>query len=93
MTGVTKAAWKSVAKILSDGVAAPLFYMALGGPASSGYKSVNTMDSMVEIKNDKYLLSWKAAAKPRRSPELYTGETLRLGHDLRLLSAIKRSRI
>ena len=48
----------------SDGVAAPLFYMAIGGPVLGWvYKAVNTMDSMVGYKNDKYLYLGRAAAK------------------------------
>ena len=54
--GVTKAAVETVAENTSDGEIAPLFYMALGGPPLLYfYKSVNTMDSMVGYKNDKYL--------------------------------------
>ena len=64
MTGVTKAAVETVAENTSDGVAAPLFYMALGGPVLGWvYKAVNTMDSMVGYKNDKYLYLGRAAAK------------------------------
>ena len=52
MTGVTKAAVETVAENTSDGVAAPLFYMAIGGPVLGWvYKAVNTMDSMVGYKN------------------------------------------
>ncbi len=64
MTGVTKAAVETVAENTSDGVAAPLFYMALGGPVLGWvYKAVNTMDSMVGYNNDKYLYLGRAAAK------------------------------
>ena len=64
MTGVTKAAVETVAENTSDGVAAPLFYMTLGGPVLGWiYKAVNTMDSMVGYKNDKYLYLGRAAAK------------------------------
>ena len=64
MTGVTKAAVETVAENTSDGVAAPLFYMAIGGPVLGWvYKAVNTMDSMVGYKNDKYLYLGRAAAK------------------------------
>ena len=62
--GVTKAAVETVAENTSDGVAAPLFYMAIGGPVLGWvYKAVNTMDSMVGYKNDKYLYLGRAAAK------------------------------
>ena len=53
--GVTKAAVETVAENTSDGVIAPLFYMVIGGALLGfGYKAVNTMDSMVGYKNEKY---------------------------------------
>lgn len=62
--GVTRAAVETVAENFSDGVAAPLLYMLLGGaPLALAYKAVNTMDSMVGYKNDKYLYFGRAAAK------------------------------
>ena len=62
--GVTKAAVETVAENFSDGVAAPLFYMLLGGaPLALCYKAVNTMDSMVGYKNDRYLHFGRTAAK------------------------------
>ena len=54
--GVTKAAVETVAENASDGVMAPLLYLAVGGPVLGAfYKAVNTMDSMVGYKNEKYL--------------------------------------
>lgn len=54
--GVTKAAVETVAENTSDGVTAPLIYMLIGGaPLGFLYKAVNTMDSMLGYKNDKYL--------------------------------------
>ena len=62
--GVTKAAVETVAENASDGVVAPLFYLALLGPVGGvAYKAVNTMDSMVGYKNDRYLDFGRAAAK------------------------------
>ncbi len=62
--GVAKAAIETVAENTSDGVIAPMLYMALGGPVLGFfYKAVNTMDSMVGYKNDKYLYFGRAAAK------------------------------
>ncbi len=62
--GVTKAAVETVAENFSDGVAAPLLYMLLGGAAlAMVYKSINTMDSMVGYKNGRYLYFGRAAAK------------------------------
>ena len=55
-TGVTKAAVETVAENTSDGVIAPMFYMAIGGAFLGWmYKSINTMDSMVAYNNDRYL--------------------------------------
>lgn len=63
-TGVTKAAVETVAENTSDGVIAPMLYTALGGPILGFlYKAINTMDSMVGYKNDKYLYYGRAAAK------------------------------
>ena len=61
--GVTKAAVETVAENFSDGVAAPLFYLLLGGaPLGLAYKAVNTMDSMVGYKNKRYIDFGRAAA-------------------------------
>lgn len=62
--GVAKAAIETVAENTSDGVIAPMLYTALGGPVLGFlYKAVNTMDSMVGYKNERYLFFGKAAAK------------------------------
>ena len=62
--GVTKAAVETVAENASDGVIAPLIFLAIGGaPLGMFYKAANTMDSMVGYKNDKYLYFGRAAAK------------------------------
>lgn len=62
--GVAKAAIETVAENTSDGVIAPMLYTALGGPVLGFlYKAINTMDSMVGYKNDKYLYFGRAAAK------------------------------
>ena len=61
--GVTRAAVETVAENTSDGVIALLFYMALGGPAlGCAYKAVNTMDSMIGYKNDRYIDFGRTAA-------------------------------
>ncbi len=61
--GVTKATVETIAENFSDGVVAPMFYMILGGTvAGYFYKAVNTMDSMVGYKNEKYLYFGRAAA-------------------------------
>lgn len=62
--GVTKAAVETVAENTSDGSIAPMLYLALGGPVLGFfYKAVNTIDSMVGYKNDRYLDFGRAAAK------------------------------
>lgn len=62
--GITKAAVETVAENTSDGVIAPLLFLILGGaPLGYFYKAVNTMDSMVGYKNDRYLYFGRAAAK------------------------------
>jgi len=61
--GVARAAVETVAENTSDGVIAPMFYMALLGPAGGCfYKSVNTQDSMIGYKNDRYLDFGRTAA-------------------------------
>ena len=62
--GVIKATVETVAENTSDGVIAPMFYMAVGGvPLMFLYKGINTMDSMVGYKNEKYLNFGRCAAK------------------------------
>jgi adenosylcobinamide-phosphate synthase len=62
--GVAKAAIETVAENTSDGVIAPMLYTALGGPILGFlYKAVNTMDSMIGYKNDKYIYFGRAAAR------------------------------
>ena len=62
--GVTRAAVETVAENTADGVIAPLLYLAIGGaPLGLLYKALNTMDSMVGYKNDRYLYFGRAAAK------------------------------
>ena len=62
--GVVKAAVETVAENTSDGVVAPLFYLMLFGAAGGFfYKSVNTMDSMIGYRNDRYQYFGTAAAR------------------------------
>lgn len=60
---ITRAVVEAVAENTVDGIVAPLFYAFLGGaPLALAYKAVNTLDSMVGYKDDKYLhLGWAAA--------------------------------
>ena len=62
--GIIKAAVETVAENTSDGVIAPMIFTAIGGPVLGFlYKAVNTMDSMIGYKNDKFLYFGRAAAK------------------------------
>lgn len=62
--GVTKAAVETVAENTSDGIIAPMIYMAIGGvPLAMCYKAINTLDSMVGYKNEKYIDFGRASAK------------------------------
>ena len=60
---VLKATMETLAENLSDGVIAPLFYLTIGGlPLAITYKAINTLDSMVGYRNDKYInFGWAAA--------------------------------
>ncbi len=61
---IARAAIESVAESFSDGVAAPMLYLAfLGAPSAMAYKAVNTMDSMIGYKNERYLYYGRAAAR------------------------------
>jgi len=52
---VRTAALETLAENLSDGVIAPLFWLAIGGiPAMMAYKMVNTLDSMIGYKTQRY---------------------------------------
>lgn len=61
---VKKAALETLAENLSDGVIAPLFWYALFGIGGAmAYKMINTLDSMIGYKNDRYILFGRVAAK------------------------------
>jgi len=61
---IARAVVETVAENTSDGVIAPLFYLAIGGPALAlAYKAVNTLDSMVGYRNEKYMNFGCAAAR------------------------------
>ena len=62
-SGVAKAALESLAENASDGVVAPVFwYAVLGLPGLVAYKAINTADSMIGHKSEKYLnFGWAAA--------------------------------
>ncbi len=60
---IIRGAVETVAENTGDGVIAPLFFLMLGGPALAiAYKAVNTLDSMVGYKNERYLrFGWASA--------------------------------
>jgi len=61
---IAKACVETIAENTADGIGAPVFFFALGGPVGAcAYKAINTMDSMVGYKNDKYLRFGYCAAK------------------------------
>lgn len=58
------ATFETMSENLSDGVIAPLFYfLILGVPGAMAYKMINTLDSMIGYKNDRYFWFGKFAAK------------------------------
>lgn len=62
--GVTRAAVETIAENTSDGIIAPMLYLAIGGPILGFlYKAINTMDSMIGYKNERYIDFGRAAAK------------------------------
>ncbi|MEN6459877.1 MAG: adenosylcobinamide-phosphate synthase CbiB [Syntrophomonas sp.] len=61
---IAKAAVETVAENTSDGTVAPMLFIAIGGaPLGFLYKSINTMDSMIGYKNERYLHFGKLAAR------------------------------
>lgn len=61
---IVKAAVETVAENTTDGVIAPMIFMAIGGaPLGFAYKAVNTLDSMVGYRNDTYRYFGTASAR------------------------------
>ena len=61
---ICRALIETLAESLSDGIIAPLFYLAMGGvPLAMAYKAVNTLDSMIGHKDEKYLYFGRCAAR------------------------------
>lgn len=60
---ITRAVFETVAESLNDGIIAPLFWLAVGGPAGMAvYKAINTLDSMFGYRNERYLhFGWASA--------------------------------
>jgi adenosylcobinamide-phosphate synthase len=63
VAGVSRAAIESLAENFSDGVVAPLFWLLIAGlPGVFSYKAINTADSMIGHKSDRYLaFGWASA--------------------------------
>jgi adenosylcobinamide-phosphate synthase len=61
---ISRAIIETVAESASDGVIAPLFYMAIGGvPLAMAYKTINTLDSMIGHADERYFYFGKVAAR------------------------------
>ena len=61
---IVKATVETVAENTTDGVVAPMIFMAIGGaPLGFAYKAVNTLDSMVGYRNEKYRYFGTASAR------------------------------
>jgi adenosylcobinamide-phosphate synthase len=62
--GMLRATIESLAENTSDGIIAPLLFLFIGGPvAAIAYKAVNTLDSMIGYRDDRYLFFGRAAAR------------------------------
>lgn len=95
--GVARAALESLAENTSDGIVAPLFWGVVAGlPGIAAYKAINTMDSMIGHRNDRYEAFGKAAARlddlmnlvPARLTALLFA--LASGHPTRPLAVMRR---
>ncbi|TKB62924.1 MAG: cobalamin biosynthesis protein CobD [Nitrospira sp.] len=82
---VARATVETVAESVSDGVIAPLLYLAIGGaPLALAYKAVNTLDSMIGHRDERYAdLGWASA----RLDDLVNWMPARLSAVLLLLGA------
>lgn len=61
---IIRSTMETISENTVDGIVAPMFYMFLGGmPLAMAYKAINTLDSMVGYKNDKYMDFGKFSAK------------------------------
>ena len=61
---IIRSTMETISENTVDGIVAPMFYMFLGGmPLAMAYKAINTLDSMVGYKNEKYMEFGKFSAK------------------------------
>ncbi|MGD0442320.1 MAG: adenosylcobinamide-phosphate synthase CbiB [Edaphobacter sp.] len=95
---ISRAVIETVAESCSDGVIAPLFYMAIGGvPLAMAYKAINTLDSMIGHADKKYFYFGKTAARlddvanllPSRLTALGIAAASAVMHDANLASALE----
>jgi adenosylcobinamide-phosphate synthase len=83
--GIVKAGVETVSENFADGILAPLLFTALGGvPLGMAYKAVNTLDSMVGYKNERYLDFGRASA---RLDDLLTYLPARISAGMLILAA------
>ena len=65
---------ETLAESLSDGIIAPLFYLAMGGvPLAMAYKAMNTLDSMIGHKDEKIFYFGRVAARRGRRGQFCSG--------------------
>lgn len=82
---ITRATVETIAENIVDGIISPLFYFFIGGaPLAFLYRAVNTLDSMIAYKNDKYLYFGRVAAY---TDDIFNYIPARLTACLLLLSA------
>lgn len=91
---IVRASIETASESASDGIVAPMFYLALGGvPAAMAYKAINTLDSMIGHDDDRYRNFGKFAARlddvanfvpARLTALLITAAALAVGRDARL---------
>ena len=63
-TEISRAVIETLAESLCDGIIAPMFYLALCGvPTAMAYKTINTLDSMIGHRDDRYIYFGRAAAR------------------------------
>ncbi len=96
--GIIRGTIETLMENLGDGIIAPLFFAALGGgPWALAYKAVNTLDSMVGYKNEKYKdLGWFSARADDVAnwiPARLTGVLIVLGSAIFLQHPIKAVRV
>ena len=90
---VLRATIETLAENLSDAVIAPLLYLGLGGPAAmAAYKAINTLDSMVGYRNERYReFGWASARLDDLANFIPARLTAVAGVDVRRPAALRRA--